>query len=159
MFNRLKFVNYLCMKRLLTFFIVSVLTLSVLPCSSKSIFDADFFQVCIISDQVLPEEDFLKVLRSGDQFYYYSNEKDVYKEFSDIKGVVLYFENYSLQALANDFCLQYFAGENVDGKSVYYGFTPYFDKSIQLNSKRINVQIVLDGEQIIAGFPAILTGF
>ena len=129
---------------------------------SKSLYDNEHIVgACIISKDEVVLAGCEEVIESGQQFYYYTSSdfKKFAHSFSSIDGVVLYFGDYSIEALVKDYNIDYFQGGDVDGNEVYYGYTPYYRDSISVQNKKVNVQIIVQADRIIAGFPAVLTGF
>ena len=49
--------------------------------------------------------------------------------------------------------------ENVEEMQIVYGYTNLYSGFVYIDGKQSNVQIVKKGEQTIAGFPLILSGF
>ena len=47
----------------------------------------------------------------------------------------------------------------IDNINLVYAYTPYYQDSIIMEGKKVNLQLALYGEEIIAGFPIILTGY
>ena len=149
------------MKRLLTFLFLFIFLCALPLFSSQNIFNNKHIsKAIIISKNDVEFDENLKIV-SGNQFYY-TLQGDFEKEsknFNSIDGVVLYFDNYSLENLIKDYKIDFFKGQNVDNYEIFYGFTNIYKDFVYLNSKKVNVQIAVKENQIIVGFPAILTGF
>ena len=95
-----------------------------------------FFNYCSLRQA----KENLDKIRNSDSYQIYLNEIDVKKVFDLLK-----FEQISVIEL-----------ERV---TVYCGYSVYGDKSVLIDGKKVNVQIAVTGEGVIAGFPMILTGY
>lgn len=150
------------MKRLLAFLFIAVLAFSLFPNKESKLFDnVSIDRVCLVANCELNLED--KIV-SGNQFYYKMNRLQAKQEFNqnrkNIDGVVLYFDGTKkLNDIIDYYKISYYRGESVDNYDIYYGYSSYFNESYNLNGKRQNVQIAKLDNEIIVGFPAILTGF
>lgn len=49
--------------------------------------------------------------------------------------------------------------EKIENMDIFYGYSSLYSKFIYLDGKQSNVQIVAKGDQTIAGFPLIFSGF
>ena len=47
----------------------------------------------------------------------------------------------------------------VEGMKITYAYSPYYQNSVTLDGKKVNLQIAERDGEIIAGFPLILTGY
>lgn len=147
------------MKRLLAFLFLTSF-IFVLPMSGEcKLFDnANITSAVFVCKDRLDD---LQFVQSSEQYYYKATENfsTFYKNFKNIDGITLYFDNYNLQSLISDYKISYFKGGDVENYKIYYGYTNLYPQSFYMNNKKINVQIAVQGNQIIVGFPAILNGF
>ena len=149
------------MKRLLAFLFISVSALVFTSFSNDSkIFSCpQISQICMISSQKYDEKNFLQVIQNGGQFYYLTQDTQIANTVKNYDGVVLYFDDSTLDYITNFYKISYFQGQNVENYKIFYGYTSFFDKSVYVQNKKVNVQIAITENQIIVGFPIILTGF
>lgn len=111
-------------------------------------------KICIVTDEEVEEFDSLKTASYNYVLFDSSEEANRVKP----KGIVLYL-NTQLDKLKQQLKLIVDRTEKINDMEITYGFTPQYDGFILSNNKRINTQIVVQGDKIIAGFPMILTGF
>lgn len=105
------------------------------------------------------------ILQSGNDFYYYVDKKECEKAFEKygsekIEGVVFYFNNkYDLNYFNNKFNNTLTDKVVVEKCDVYYGYDKdYFDFRL-IDGKKVNFQLVNDGNNWILGYPMIIIGF
>ncbi len=150
------------MKRLLIFLMFILIIIIVYINKDKGLFNyKNITKVCIISknSDIFAKEE---VVKNGSQFYYILSREeaeDNVKTFDEIDGVVLYLENSNVEKIASYYHISYHQGKDIEDYKIYYGYTPRYSKFQFINGRKINAQIVVGNEQIILGFPMILTGF
>ena len=89
----------------------------------------------------------------------YSDIENFYRSHSDkIQGFNLYFSQSVKQVMQN-LPGQFYQSQDVEGMQVFYGYTNLYDDFRYVAGKKINVQIAQQQNQVIVGFPLILTGF
>ena len=116
--------------------------------------------VCFIVDK---DFEGLDCIKNGDQYILtiYSDFENFYKtNKNNIKGFNLYFDkNFNI----NDFCKQIhastFKGKSIDENQILYGYTNEYNDFRYVDGKKINMQIVINENEIVVGFPLILSGF
>ena len=135
------------MKRLLAFFVLCGLIFVFTFFNEFDILGNDkISKVCIVTNSQIASAD--------------TNEiKEKFDNLNNVDGIILYFENSSLDDIVDFYNIDYYRGGDVEGKAVYYGYSPYYKENYSVNNKKVNVQISVQENQIIVGFPAILTGF
>ena len=47
----------------------------------------------------------------------------------------------------------------IENLRLIYAYSPYYQDSVMVDGKKVNLQLAFDGGNLIAGFPLILTGF
>ena len=149
------------MKRVLTvLFLLSLLSVIAFKDDFTNLNNSHITKVCVVSQQEI-DEGFDRVVKSGNDFFYlFSCDYDVnIGRFSQISGINLYFTDYSLEEIIKDYHIDYFKGKDVEDYQIYYGFTNLFKRCLNIDNKKVNVQIAANKQQIIVGFPCILTGF
>lgn len=149
------------MKRLLAFFVCGGMIFLFSLFGDFDLLGHDkISKVCVVSSCEVANIG--NVVKSGNQFYYTGSSEQIkseFKNFDNIDGLILYFSNCELNEITSYYKADFYRGGDVEGMQVYYGYTPYYKDSRDVNNKKINMQIVVCEEEIIVGFPAILTGF
>lgn len=117
-------------------------------------------KVCFVSDSKI--EDMENVL-CGDMVFNYctldqANEK-IEQLKNDLKGIEFYIKETSFQNLCEILDVEIISESKLEEFSVYCCYTPYGEKSVEINGKKINLQVAVYEDMIIAGFPMLLTGF
>lgn len=86
--------------------------------------------------------------------------KEKIKEISkDVDGIQFYINNTTFKELCRILKIEIVTFSEVDEMMIYCGYTPYYQNCVFLEDKKVNVQIAVKNEQIVAGFPMILTGY
>ncbi len=80
-------------------------------------------------------------------------------ELNEIEGVILTFEDEELDEIAHRLNLKMVREEVIDDMKLIYGYTDLYDDFIYLDGKQTNVQILKRQNEVVAGFPIILSGF
>ena len=70
-----------------------------------------------------------------------------------------YIENLQLSQLLDILKFEECSCSKLEGLIVYCGYTPYAKKHVVLEGEKVNVQIAVKDDKLIAGFPMILTGY
>lgn len=149
------------MKRLLALIVLLGALLGLQNHSNFDFFACDGLQkVCFVTkENLLDSED---VIKSGNQFYCnlsIEQASQTYKSIEELDGMILYFFDTSLEQITKYYKVDYFKGQVVEGKEVFYGYSPLYKDFKLVDNKKINAQIVINANEIILGFPAILVGF
>ena len=100
-------------------------------------------------------------VQNGDEYIVevYSDIESFYQKYSDkIKGFNLYFSENAEQIIQT-LSGQIYRSQDVEGMKIYYGYTNLYNDFRYVSGKKINVQIAEQENQVIVGFPLILTGF
>ncbi len=151
------------MKRLVAFLFVGSLIFALSCFGNFDLLGHDkISKVCVVTNYQVVSAECDNVIKSGNQFYYSGSRDEIKKQFKNldnVDGVILYFQNSSLKEVADFYKIDYYRGGDVEGMSIYYGYSPYYKDFENINNKKLNVQIAINGEEIIVGFPAILIGF
>ena len=146
------------MKRLLAFLITALFLFAFTNINKSEILNNSHISQLIV---VSKEDKDLEKIKSGNQFYYKTNSNFVAfaQNFDNIDALILYFDDYSLKDIVSDYKIDYYRGGDVGEKQIFYGYTHLYNKSYFPNNKKANVQIAVQNNQIIVGFPSILIGF
>lgn len=119
-------------------------------------------KVCFISSQKYESVD-LECVENGDKFFNFctlENAKENLSEYQKyMDGMQFYLKNSSYEALKNRLKIELVSVQEVDGMKIYCGYTPYVQFNILLNDKKVNIQIAEKADEIVVGFPLILTGY
>lgn len=149
------------MKRLLAFLFVSALLIGLPMFAGRDVLQNEHIsKAIIVCKEDIEFDDSLKII-SGEQFYYtlLENFSEQAKKFKNIDGIVLYFYDYSFKNIVKDFNIDFFEGQPAGEYQISYGYTNFFKDFVYVNNKQVNVQIAQKDNEVIVGFPAILTGF
>jgi len=74
------------------------------------------------------------------------------------EGIIIVFDK-NVEEVKKILNFQQIKCEKIENMDIFYGYSNLYSKFIYLEGKQANVQIVAKGEQTIAGFPLILSGF
>ena len=76
-----------------------------------------------------------------------------------VDGISFYIKNTDVEKIIKSLNMLVFSEEKMGNKRIIYGYTPKYCESKIINNKKINVQMVVDQNKSIVGFPLILGGF
>ena len=151
------------MKRLLIFLLLGLSLTAVQPFKQDILFDnQQISRACVISKYKNNFDDCEYIIKNGNQYLHYASRESIksqMKNFKQVDGIVLYFEQSSLKELVAFYKIDYFKGGDLLGYQVFYGYTTFYSDYKYISNKKINVQIAVASDHIIIGFPMILTGF
>ena len=101
------------------------------------------------------------VKRDGGVQVYEEQSKNAFSqlELSENEGVILTFENNSLENVSSLLDMKIVKKEVVDGIESVYGWTNLYEDFVCIDGKQTNVQLVARQGEIVAGFPVVLSGF
>ena len=148
----------------MSFLLIAVCLCMIIPSKMKKgviSLAEDVQQVCLIADENLEQENVESVI-CGDMIFNYCTldiAKKSINELTNIKGIQFEFKEKTEEDLLKMFKANKVLEEEVDGMSIKYCFTPYYDKYVLLEEKKINLQLAFKEGKIVAGFPLILTGY
>ncbi len=119
-------------------------------------------KVCFVSERQFENEGVYSV-QSGDLFYNYCSLEVARENFKDfklkLKGFQFYFKNFDAEKILKTLKCNILTTTEVEGMTVICGYTPYYDNNILINNHKVNVQIAEGEDEVIVGFPLILTGY
>lgn len=162
MLNFLFFVNNASMKKLIVFMVlVLFVTLTAFVKNKENpLFDCDNVEkVCVITENSGASGE--NVIDCGNKDFVYLSKEDG-KKFvcsNKVAGLQFYIENMELNDLLNLLNADIIDTQYVENIQVVYAYSPYYQGNVVMENKKVNLQIALKGDEIIAGFPLILTGF
>lgn len=154
------FGNNLDMKKIIAFLLLFLPIGFLLKANNYPdfIFDIDGIEkICVVTKDEIKDEQVVETL-SYNYVFYSAEQKEKIKKIN-AEGYVLYLSGVSESKLQNDLKLMILKEEKILDKQVVYGYTPLCNKTIEINNKKINVEMVIDNEKIIIGFPLILSGY
>ena len=155
--------NNFFMKKIIVF--VSILcafcALSFFKIEKNPIFELkNVEKVCLVSEQEYSD---MESVVCGNKFFNYctleqAKEKVVELE-NNIDSMQFYLKGVDFKNLCNLLNVEIVSSIDLGSLKVYCCYSPYAQKSVLIDGKKVNVQIALEGKNIIAGFPMILTGY
>ncbi len=101
-------------------------------------------------------------LRNGEQYIIdiYSDIEKFYNSYcNEIVGVNLYFKSLDINQFQKNVNGRIFKTQEVEEMQMYQGYTNLYKDFRYVNGKKINIQIAVKENEVIVGFPLILTGF
>lgn len=154
------------MKRIVVFFMM-VIFLIVLPFDKQSFLSLyklnNTKQVCFVCENYEGVNIDLveNVTENGGIKYLYTSKEKALLLSKELRynSVQFYMENISLSKLENELDLTTLKVQNLNETIVIYGYSSFYSDFIYMDNKKVNVQLAIKDDDIIAGFPLIVTGF
>lgn len=147
------------MKRFVAFLFLIGLFALVAVAPSEAIVSAD--RVCVVAGESIDLQEAQVVQTSG--AYYITlpiNKLEQAKEqLKSIKGYVYYFNNNINRSKFNSFFDFKFKESKVGDIVVWTGYTSSYKDYRIVNGKKVNIQLAFTKDEVIVGYPLILTGF
>ncbi len=148
---------------MIAFIFLSICLLGVMLSSISIPKSYDYEKVVIVSAQknLIDGE----VTVCGEDYFYTLSKNKVENSLqslnsSNVKGIVYYFsKDKGLNYFKNDLSLTLTDKTYVCDRQVYYGYDKSYYQYRLIDGKKINFQLVCDGENWLLGYPMILTGF
>ncbi len=106
-----------------------------------------------------------EIIQSGSDFYYYLNFKECQSALKSlgsekISGIVYYYDNsFDLNYFKRKFGYNMTDKTMVEDCQVYYGYDKDYCDFRVIDGKKMNFQLVYDGNCWILGYPMIIIGF
>lgn len=149
------------MKKIIAFFLLFLPILFLLKNKegSDSIFNLEGVdKACIVTKSEAHGQNFIETMACN---YIYLDEKEIEKrnDIKDILGYILYLKNSNTDYITKKLQMLILNEENIEDKKVLYGYTPFYKDSVYIQNKKVNVEMILDQDEIIVGFPMILSGY
>lgn len=117
-------------------------------------------KVCIVSASDL-QDDETQSVACGDKYFNYCSlnvAKTKIQECKDFDAIQFYLTE-DLEEFFKRMKFETIKTSNIENIDIYYGYTPYYQNCIFMDGKKINMQVAVVDQNIIAGFPLILTGY
>lgn len=148
------------MKKLAIFIFVALLAIFPLSLHRDDIFEMPGIdKVTFLTDSVnaLGEE----FLPSGNDAILQVEKNQAKQKFKILqpKCVVFELKNTSKEDIIDFLNLKFISAQTLDNMSIIYGWTNKFLDYNMVNGKKVNVQIVIENNSTLVGFPMIMTGF
>ncbi len=151
------------MKRLIVFVLLlcCVATTLLVGYKSNPLFNLEGVErVCFVSNRAYDD---LESVNCGDLVFNFctmETAKQNLKRYTDgAKALQFYFEDVSKEVLLKKLMATVICESEVEGVTVIVAYTPYYQDCIFVDNKKANLQLAEKDGQLVAGFPAILTGF
>ncbi len=146
------------MKNLIVFFLI-VSLFAFLYFQSPSL---SFDEACSACFVVEKEVEGFDQIKNGNDFLVqvYEDFENFYNSYNEIiKGFNLYFTSLEIDQFAKKVNGQIYQSQSVENIDIYYGYTSMFKDFRYLQGRKVNIQIAVKENEVIVGFPLILTGF
>ena len=134
-------------------------------CSPFVLRDKSIFSLYGIDDACFVSENEIEgsydVVYSGDKIFSYFTLDEAKKIYLNqkIDAVELFFEDFDLKTIKNKLNLQIVSEEKYEDINIIMGYTTWYKDCIYIDGKKVNVQLAVYDDKLIAGFPMILTGY
>lgn len=148
------------MKKMVSFLLIVSCLCSPFVLDTKSLFSlSEIDDVCFVSNGKI--EGSYDVVYSGDKVFSYftPNEAKKVDLNQKIDAVELFFEDFNLESIKKHLNLQIISEEKYGDINVILGYTTLFKDCVYVEGKKVNVQLAVYDDKLIAGFPMILTGY
>lgn len=148
------------MKKMIVFFVATATFLAFKYYKQDNFYPFYHFdEMTVIADDQFPlGED---KIQSGDEYFYTLSREEGKAFVENIKdysffGFVFHYQNKDIE-----FLNEYDVSEktSVEGRDVYYGYYSGYNDFYFHKGKKVNFQAVIKEDELIVGFPIILTGF
>lgn len=117
-------------------------------------------KVCFVGDSQIEDLDYVQC---GDLYFNFctvQKAKENLKNYQkSAKNIQFYIKNDDFSEVFDKIMFEETEKQILNGRTIYLGNSPYFDKFIWTNQQRTNLQISVFENEIIIGSPVILTGF
>lgn len=124
---------------------------------------SDVQQACFVSPYDFADEMPVESVNSGDLVFNYCSwhtaKANLSKLNKDAEGMQLYFQQIDLQNLLVTLKAECVSTEELGDLTVINAYTPYYFDCVYVQNKKVNMQIALKENQVVVGFPMILTGY
>ena len=153
------------MKKLLVFILI-------LACCISSVFIkndinpifnfSNIDKVCIVSASNFQNDGEIESVACGDKYFNYCSLDVARTKIRELKNdfdAIQFYLSGNVDEFLNKMKFQLVSTSSIEGIEIYYGYTPYYQDCVFVDGKKVNMQVAVVGESIIAGFPLILTGY
>ncbi len=141
---------------------VGALSLCGLFIPKTSIFEIEAEEYSFVTTAQAAEEAGLEYFENGGDVIATTPERakaeEFYKKFSP-KCVVMKMGSEKLDSVKKFLKISQSYTQKLQNKEIIYAYTSLFPDCEFVEGKKINAQLVCEGERLIVGFPVIMTGY
>lgn len=154
------------MKRIVVFFMLINLLL-LLPFDKQSFLPLyklhNTEQICFVCEKEVDINNKLveNLIENGGVKYLYTSKENALALSKKLRysSVEFYLKNISLSKLKDILDFTTLKIQTLNETIIVYGYSSFYTDYIYMDNKRVNVQLAIKNDDIIAGFPLIVTGF
>lgn len=150
------------MKKLAVFLLVGMLSICGLFIPKTSIFELEASEYSFVTTAEAAEEAGLEYFENGSDVIALATDRisaeEFYKKYSP-KCVVMKMQAGELGKLKEFLKLSQSFSQKLQDKEIIYAYTSLFPDCEFVDGKKINVQLVCEGNRLIVGFPVIMTSY
>lgn len=165
MIENVKNGNICFMKKLIAFVLIlaCLVPTAFFKMETNPIFEMQGVEkVCFVAEREYLEDE-VESVRCGDLYFNYCSLETAKKNFVEfkkyIKGFQFYFKDVALDSILSTLKCEVVTTVEVEGREVLCGYTPYYENNIFVDEKKVNMQVACLENEIVLGFPLILTGY
>lgn len=148
------------MKKLLVFgLIVLMLLLTTFVKNEKNPLFALADRVCLVVEDGALSGDEIVDMGEVDFVYLGGEEAKEAVKKTKVEGLEFYISALTKDEILKLLKATVLSESVVEGMQITYAYSPYYQNSVTLDGKKVNLQIAERDGEIIAGFPLILTGY
>lgn len=115
----------------------------------------------VVSAQVALEEG-LEYVENGEDAIVCVQDKEKAKEIYDSlspKCLIMEFDKEDFENVKSFLGISQSFTQQLQDLQILYGYTSLYPESKMIEGKKVNVQMVIKGDELIVGFPMIMTGY
>lgn len=120
-------------------------------------------QVCFVSPRDFSAQLPVEAVSSGYLMFNYCSlqtaKENLSKLKQDMQCMQLYFQEINVEELFKKLKADVILTEDMGDFVVIDAYTPYFSDCVYLQNKKVNMQLVIKENQVVVGFPMLLTGY
>ena len=102
-----------------------------------------------------------EIISCGDVDFVYLTKEEGLNSIKKVplEGLEFYMNNVDAEEILNILKATVVQENEIENLRLIYAYSPYYQDSVMVDGKKVNLQLAFDGDNLIAGFPLILTGF
>lgn len=125
----------------------------------KSIFDLNnITKVCLVSSEKYADAESVECGKKYFNYCSVSTAEEIIKK-AEVDAVQVYIEGYSFDKFKQDYNLEIVSSLSIGEMQIINAWSSLFKDSVLIGNEKVNVQIAVCENKLIAGFPMILTGY
>lgn len=120
---------------------------------------AETYKVClIVKDDGLNEGE---IISCGDVDFVYCTKEEGLNMVKKVPvtGLEFYLKNVSADEILKILKATIIEESEVQEIRLIYAYSPFYQDAVIVDGKKVNLQLAFKGNEVIAGFPLILTGY